>query len=236
MSDTPTPAAKSPALEKAELAKTKAEAKKARIEAKQAKHDLKVAQFWDKHRRSEIAEKAAWDIKNGEFYFNTGVSGAAVKSCREWLNEYIRLHPEAPIRLVFNSPGGSVFDGFDLMDCIAEAKDKGHHITTVVAGVSASMAGVLFQMGNDRVIGRHSRLHLHEVSTGTIGKLSDIKDTAELAESLTRTICDVYSERAAQAIGEDAWSSDQIFEWIDRQERWLTAPEALAMGFADRIG
>jgi ATP-dependent protease ClpP protease subunit len=228
--------AKSPQLEAAELRKVIAEAEKAEIEAKQAVYDLKMSRYWDKLRKQEHNEKSAYDFKHGIYYLNTGISGASVKVTREWLNEYSRLHPNADIRIVLNSPGGSVFDGFDLMDCIAEAKDRGHHVTTVVAGMSASMAGVIFQMGHDRVIGRHSRLHLHEVSTGSIGKASDIKDTAELAESLTRQICDVYADRAREAGHADAWTADQIFDWIDRQERWLTAAEAVAMGFADRVG
>lgn len=219
---------KSEAQQAAELRKTLAEAEKAELDVQQAKHDLKCDKFNAKRRRREWAEKDASDERSGVYYFNQGVTGTTVKTCREWLNEWSRLNPGKPVEIVLNSPGGSVFDGLDLGDAIEALSAKGHHVTTVVAGMAASMAGVILQFGDTRVIGRNSYLHLHEVSTGAIGKASDLEDTAELAKRLTIKACDIYARRSNK-------TSDEIHDMMRRQEVWLDADQALELGFVDLI-
>jgi ATP-dependent Clp protease protease subunit len=227
---------KSPELEAAELRKTLAEARKAELEAEREALSLDEDRFHFARRKQKELESDAFDEdKRFTFYFNVGVSSGAVERCRGRIKAWHQIDPDAPFEIVLNSPGGSVFDGFDLMDVLEEAREQGHRITTRIAGVSASMAGVIAQMGDERVIGRHSRLHLHEVATGSLGKASDLMDTAELAKSLTHQICQVYADRAARTEAPNIMTADEIFEWIERQERWCTAQDALNRGFVDRI-
>src|SRR5690606_3771683 len=129
---------------------------------------------------------------------------------------YRRTNPGDAIAIIFNSGGGTVFDGLDAADCTEEAVEAGHHVTTKVAGMAASMAGALLQYGTVRVVGRNSYLHLHEVAAGSMGKASSLMDTAQRAKALTRQICDKYAERAKAAIGDDAMSGEEIFHWIER--------------------
>jgi ATP-dependent protease ClpP protease subunit len=230
--DTP----RSAELEAAELRKTLAEARKAELEAEREALSLDEDRFhFARRRRKEIESDAYDEDQQFTFYFNVGVTSGSVEKCRARLKAWHQIDPDAPFEIVLNSGGGSVFDGFDLMDVIEEARDQGHRITTRIAGMAASMAGVIAQMGDERVIGRHSRIHLHEVSTGSLGKASDIKDTAELAESLTRQICQVYADRSAHTEAPSRMTADEVFNWIERQERWCTADDALDRGFVDRI-
>lgn len=216
-------------IKEAELRQTLAEARKAEAEAEQTEIDLEHDRWCNQRRYSEAAEKDAQMEKCGVYYFNTDVRGTTVESCREWLHQHVTLRPGEPIKIIINSPGGSVLDGFDLFDAIREASDAGCHVTTVIAGVAASMGGILAQAGDVRVIGKRSWLHLHEVSTAAIGKASDLEDAASLAKRLTEQAAEVYEERSGVK------TKAQIMRMMTRHEVWLTPDEALAAGFVDEV-
>lgn len=214
--------------ERAELRQALADAAKAETEAARAALELEAREVEVEAARKHRERHDALDGSNRVYYFNDAVDPYSVEACRNTLRAWSRLYPGEPIEVVFNSPGGSVFDGFDLFDVIRDLSAKGHHVTTVVAGIAASMAGVLVQAGDTRVIGRRSYLHLHEVSTGALGKASDLKDTAELAERLTMDACRIYAERSNK-------TADEVYEMMRRHEVYLTAEEALDLGFVDVI-
>lgn len=226
----------SPALDAANIAL--AEAKTAESQAERRRIDLDAARIqqeldddadrYARRNRDEAIEDANNIDLQHIYYFNDTVSGASVALCRRKLNLWHTIAPGCNIEVAFNSPGGSVFDGFDLYDAIRDTSNQGHHITTRVAGLAASMAGVLLQAGDTRIIGNRSYLHLHEVSTGALGKASDLKDVADLAKRLTRDACDIYAERSTL-------SSDDIYDRMERQELYLSAHQALELGFVDLV-
>lgn len=224
---------KSAALEAAELRKAQAEAAVAELEVVEKKLAVKKAKRDAKKRRRQ--EEFEWaddhSYTHGVYRFVTGVSGSSVYACKDWLKTMQKHSPEQELRIEFNSGGGSVLDGLELFDAIREASAAGHHITTYIGGVAASMAGILAQAGDTRQIGAHSWLHAHEVSTGASGKSSDLKDTAELADRLTRQAADIYAERSTNP----KMTSDKVFKMLERQEVWLTPEEALKHGFVDEI-
>jgi ATP-dependent Clp endopeptidase proteolytic subunit ClpP len=227
MADDKTP--KSPELEAAELRKTIAEARKAELEAERAEHDLAEARHkFDRLAREHAEADAYDDDQHRRYYFNTSVSDGAVERLRKTLRMWSKLDPGCDIEIVVNSGGGSVFAGLDIGDLMQQMSDAGHRITVVVAGMAASMAGVILQFADHRVIGRNSYLHLHEVSTGAIGKASDLEDTAELAKRLTKQAAAVYARRATL-------TADEIYKRMRRRELWLDADEALELGFVDEI-
>lgn len=228
----------------AEIRATNAEAEKLEVEAELAKlafaqqqldHEDELIKF-ERRQRAYAAEDAE-DAENYVYYFNTSVSAGSVANLRHTLNTWARVaEPGTTFTVHINSGGGSVFDGLDAGDCISDAQAQGFKVNVHVVGMAASMAGAILQFGDERVIGRNSWLHLHEVSTGAAGKAADLADSAELAKRLTAQICDLYAKRAKKAIGKKAQKAEEIHDWIERQERWLTADQAVELGFADRIG
>lgn len=221
------PSKKSVALEEAELRKAKAEAEKAELDVETARHDLawKIRQNERSQRREK--ELDLWDERRTVF-FDGGVSAVSCRTVLSTLTEWSIEDPGCDMEIIISSPGGSVFDGLAFGDALEGFSRKGHHVTVTVAGMAASMAGVILQFADHRVIGRNSYLHLHEVSTGAIGKASDLMDTAELAKRLTRQSAEIYARRARR-------SADEIFDMMHRQEVWLTAEQALDLGFVDEI-
>ena len=227
--DTLTAAQARKANAEAEVAVIEAQLKA--VELERAQHDLDYARanaantLWERDLR-----ESRDGFKTGVFRLDQAVTLGSVDHIRNDLVAYSQLFPEAPITVEYCSPGGNVLAGWDLFDLLRRLSNRGHHVTTRVTGYAASMAGVLLQAGDTRIIGAQSYLHLHQVSSGAIGKVAEMEDATEFAKKLTHQICSIYAERAGRP--DDA---DEIFAWIERYERWLDAGEALDQGFVDLI-
>lgn len=152
-------------------------------------------------------------------------------NCREALAElgkWSRRSPGCPITIIFNSPGGSVIDGLALYDYIQHLKRKGHHVTTIALGYAASMGGVLLQAGNKRVIGENAFVLIHEVSSGTWGKVPEMEDSINFSKRLQKRLLAILAERSK-------YSVQQIAQKWNRKDWWLDADEVVNLGFADEI-
>ena len=159
----------------------------------------------------------------------TGVVDAQfVALGRKKLYKIMQTFPGSEIIVDINSPGGSIFEGLDLFGVIREASKKGQKVTTVASGFCASMGGVLLQAGDVRQIREDSHLHLHEALSMAGGNSSEIADAAALLEKLTRQMVEIYARKSSL-------TADEIHDRIKRQDWWLTAEEALAVGFVDEV-
>ena len=103
-------------------------------------------------------------------------------------------------------------------------------MTFTVRGLAASMATVLVQAADERVIGPESFFMVHELSAQTSGKIGDLEDAMKFYRKLNSRIADIYVERS-----EGKCSRDEFEAMWARQDVWLTAEEALRYGFVDRI-
>lgn len=159
------------------------------------------------------------------------IDDESVGRTRSELYDLSRLFPGQPLTLDINSPGGGVHAGLELFGVIRELSSEGHQMITIISGHAASMGGVIAQAGDVRRIRRHSYLHLHEVSSGMIGKGSDIQDAADYCDKLTRDLVKIYAERA----GKKRVTAEWIYDKISRREWWLSAEEAKRYGFVDEI-
>ncbi|RLI65940.1 MAG: hypothetical protein DRO67_01920 [Candidatus Asgardarchaeum californiense] len=71
-----------------------------------------------------------------------------------------------PIILWINSPGGSVRQGFAIIDIINSIKAP---VITIISGQACSMAALISLAGKKRVITRHSVWMIHDMSGGISG-------------------------------------------------------------------
>src|SRR5665213_759548 len=138
------------------------------------------------------------------YSFNQSVTAGSVNDCISQLTEWTRIAGKEPvtITIIFNSPGGSVIDGMHLWDFLQWVKSQGHTIETVAFGMAASMAGILLQAGDNRVLGKESYLLIHEVSFGTSGKIGEIEDTVLFINKIQNRVLDIFADRSARVLVE----------------------------------
>lgn len=208
------------AKDRLERAKLEAEIRKLTADADIA--ELKLAQ---ELRADEDA--SASEYEHRIYSFTGDVKQSSVEECIATLGQWARRE-DAPITVVFNSPGGTVSDGFALYDFMRLLSRRGNEITTVAMGRTASMGGILMQAGDHRIMGRNAYFHIHEVSSGTYGKVAEMTDDMDYYKRLWTRCAATLAERSTM-------TARQIKTRAERKEWWLDADEALRLGFVDAI-
>ncbi len=216
---------------KAEASKFKAEARKADAEAAEAEIELEV--------RQEKRDIEKTDNRYHFFYpYNDQISSASVKSCIDQLTKWMRLNPGQDIEIQFNSPGGDVIAGLALFDFIQTIRAAGHHVTTSSIGYAASMAAVLLQAGDRRIMGAQSWAMVHEASFGSSGKTSEVEDRVEWIKRVQERFLDIFAKRCAASDDTTATkrlTRAQIKNRWTRTDFWMSSDDALAFGFIDEV-
>jgi ATP-dependent Clp endopeptidase proteolytic subunit ClpP len=231
--------------------KEAAEAEKFLAEAKAAA-ELATKTYWEGEKFKHESEYAALDVqvrrinlareqekRNEEltankhhhvYLFNGTVDAASAKSCADQLVTWQRLAGEVKpsIEIIFNSPGGSIVAGLALWDTIQAVRAAGHYVTTTSYGMAASMAGILLQAGDNRVMGKESWLLIHEAAFSAGGKIGEVEDTVKWVKMVQERILNIFANRStvSKATIKRKWT---------RQDWWLSSDEALKLGLCDEV-
>ena len=215
-------------VHKANAAKAKSEAAKADAETREALARARTAEIAlerEEHKRIK-------EISADEFYrvyrILGSISDESVKACINQLSIWNRTQPGCDITLILQSPGGSIVPGMALWDYLQELRAQNHHLTTIARGYAASMAGILLQAGDIRIIGRESWLLIHEASFGAMGSFGDVEDVVEWIRKIQDRILDIFASRSKL-------SKAQIKRRWHRKDWWISSNEALKLGFVDEI-
>jgi len=136
--------------------------------------------------------------------------------------------PEQPINMYINSPGGSVYDGMAVYDLMQYIKCPVH---TYVTGMAASMGSFIAQAGEPghRYLLPHAITMIHQPSSGTRGKVSDIEIDYLESSRIKKEMTELYVKHNSKGT-----SYEKFIELMDR-DKWLTAPMAVELGLADQI-
>lgn len=228
----------------AEAAKFTAEARAAELQVERTRREIERLELEtvpvritaDKALRARDEELAANKFHH-VYTFNDQVHAASVKSCMDQLTLWSRLDKGCDMEVVFNSPGGSIIDGMAMFDHIQQLRKVGHHITTSTVGYAASMAGILLQAGDRRVMGRQSWLLVHEASFGAGGKIGDVEDTVLWVKMMMDRVLDIFVDRCRSAKhATKPLTKRQIANKWRRKDWWISADDALMYGLVDEVG
>lgn len=128
------------------------------------------------------------------------------------------------IDLHLNSPGGQVFDGIAIYNALVNHPAM---VTTYVDAVAASAASFIAMAGDEIIMEKNARLMIHDASGLCVGNARDMRELADLLDSLSDTIAEVYADRAGGTV--EDWREAM------RAETWYPAAEAVSAGLATRI-
>jgi ATP-dependent Clp protease protease subunit len=130
-----------------------------------------------------------------------------------------------PIEFYINSPGGSVSAGLAIYDVMQLIKSP---VNTTCLASAASMGAVLLAGGTGtRSCLKHSRVMIHQVSSGFQGTAADINIQVAETNKLYDQLLDILSLHTKQ-------DKKKIKRDCDR-DYWMSANDALAYGLIDQV-
>ena len=175
----------------------------------------------DKEIRSDLLTKM---LEDRVIMLMTPVNNISMTSVISQLLYLNVKDPSSPIHLYISSPGGSVLDGYGIIDTMNLIEAP---VYTYTIGLAASMGALIFLNGAKRYMLPHSELMLHQPLGGVSGQASDIEITANRIIKMKKDINEMIATRCNLDI-------EKVEKFIDR-DRYFNATEAIEYGLADEI-
>jgi len=224
----------------AEIARVNAETTKFLMESASTAAVLEQQRMVLDFEKHNEQERYAGNHYNNVYVFDTEVTESAVKGCMEQLMRWHRMEVQAgddpqPIEIIIQSPGGGIFAGFALYDHVQYLRRLGHYVTTTALGMAASMAGVLLQAGDNRVMGADAFLLIHEAAFAAAGSIGQIEDRVELVKMMQSRILGIFAERAEGSEAKHPITRRQIAKNWERKDWWIDSTTALRLGLVDEV-
>jgi ATP-dependent Clp endopeptidase proteolytic subunit ClpP len=139
-----------------------------------------------------------------------GIDGAQFQA------ELLELDSMVPkrIQVWINSPGGEVGQGYNIQSAILKSKTP---VDTYCVGMAASIAGVIFQAGRNRIMSDYSFLMYHNAHGGDDKKLLTVMN-----DSINKMV-----QRSGK--------TEEEIKAMMNKTTYITADEALEYGMTDSI-
>ncbi|GAB4427706.1 MAG: ATP-dependent Clp endopeptidase proteolytic subunit ClpP [Bacteroidia bacterium] len=137
-----------------------------------------------------------------------------------------RKFKRRPIKLILNTPGGSVYDGFALIAAIDQSRTPVH---IDVPGRAMSMGLPILCAGHRRTMSRFATLLYHQAKTWTMGTTEDLKDDAKELERIETLVEKYLFDRTAL-------TPKDLKPYKTQQKDWhITPEEALRFKIVDEV-
>lgn len=126
------------------------------------------------------------------------------------------------IILRINSPGGEVSEGMAILNMLRAHKAR---VTAVVDGRACSAASFIAAGCDESVMSPGTLQMIHSPWGFAIGNARDMQKAASVLDIHEASLIEVYTAKA----GEKDWPA------LLADETWLTGPQAVELGLADRV-
>lgn len=144
------------------------------------------------------------------------------KSAKDFVTEIKDLGDVSKITLRINSNGGEVFDAQAMYSYLRTHKA---YKTVRIDGLAASAASVLAMVGDKIIMPANALMMIHNPATIVWGEAEDMLKAADFLNKVRDVIATIYMSKTNL-------DYDKIVSMMD-QETWMTADEALSLGFCD---
>ncbi|ACO25973.1 head maturation protease, ClpP-related [Bacillus tropicus] len=128
------------------------------------------------------------------------------------------------IHVHINSGGGSAFDGVAICN---QLKQHSAEIIVHIDGWAASAASVIAMAGDKIIMPSNTMMMIHQASTFEYGNADLFEKTARDLRKIDSALAASYKKRFV--------GTDEELKQLLKDETWLTAEEAVALGLADEI-
>ena len=160
-------------------------------------------------------------------YADVSMTSAIIEKIIEYNRQDISLPIEArkPIRLYINSPGGSVTEGFALVDIINLSKTPVH---TINLGEWSSMAFLIGITGHKRFSLPNATFLMHDGSTFAFGSASKAQDKMDFEKRIEQEVVKPHVLKHSNMKSHE-------YDALSRVEYYLLPQNAIDHGFIDEI-
>jgi ATP-dependent protease ClpP protease subunit len=131
------------------------------------------------------------------------------------------------LEVEIHSGGGSVFEGYRIFNEMKKLRERGVYVTARINTLAASMGSVIAMAADKVEIASNGKIMIHEASGGAQGDSETLLRYAELLENISDEIAGIYAEKTKR-------NKDDIRKLM-KKETWMTADQAIELGFADEI-
>lgn len=131
---------------------------------------------------------------------------------------------DIPIFIHISSFGGLIFDAFTAIDVIQACKVPVH---TIIDGPTASAGTLISVVGNKRYMRPNAYMLIHQLSSISWGKMSELEDEHENNTMLMKRIKEIYTEHASIP-------KKQLSE-ILKHDLWWDFNKCVSYGLVDEV-
>lgn len=139
-------------------------------------------------------------------------------------NELKAMGDVSEIIVRINSPGGDVFAGVAIHAMLSRHKAKK---TVYVDGIAASIASVIAMAGDEIIMANGSMFMVHNPMSIVFGNSNEFRSMADRLDTVRDAFMSIYTEKTGM-------TDKEIISLLDA-ETWMTADEAISMGFATKL-
>jgi len=134
--------------------------------------------------------------------------------------------PDKDIMFYINSPGGSVYDGMAIYDTMQFVKPD---VQTIGIGLQASMGAFLLSSGakGKRFVLPHSKVMIHQPSSGTQGKVTDMEIDLQEGLRVKEMIAEILAKNTGQKLAKVKADMERDY--------WMAPEEAVKYGLVDGV-
>lgn len=161
----------------------------------------------------------------GEFNWSTWQYDESETSANYFRKELEEIPEGDTIELHINSYGGSVKEGVAIYNLLKQKKCK--EIVAYVDGFAYSIASVILQAADRRIMGVGTSILIHNMWMTASGNAEYLRKTADDLDVLMESNRQIYLERAKI-------SEEELIEMMNA-ETFLTPEQAVEKGFADEV-
>jgi ATP-dependent protease ClpP protease subunit/phage major head subunit gpT-like protein len=129
---------------------------------------------------------------------------------------------DGPLTIRLNSPGGYVYQGIAVHTHLAS-----RDVTVIIDGLAASIASIIAMAGKRVLIASGAMMMIHNPWNIAMGDSAELRKSADTLDQIRESLLDIYQKRTGL-------SRQRISAMLD-EETWLSADEAIALGFADAM-
>jgi ATP-dependent Clp protease protease subunit len=169
-------------------------------------------------------------VKNEKEIWVTKFDEEHAQKFRQAVMDVAKSDPSRPVVIYIDSYGGYVDALAKMIETLDEITNP---VVTVCMGKAMSCGAILLSHGDVRFLGRHSRIMVHEVSSGTIGNVQDMKEDVKETVRINEHFMGLLAKNCGFKNYEEF---RQVIKQQDGRDRFLVGEDAIKFGIVDAIG